>query len=82
MSLVASSDEETGHAHATILASKSTDHPGRVTYWNHLLEARRTHPLAYDREFSDWIWEHLEAVDARLGAQEVVTSSASPPQPQ
>lgn len=60
MAPIASTDEETGLAHATILVRAAAS-VKRVTYWNHLLEARTTHPLAYDEDVSGWLWRHLES---------------------
>ena len=51
---VASSAEEVGLAHATVLASPNAGRR-RVSYFNHLLEGRTSHPLAYEPELGAWI---------------------------
>ena len=62
---VASSAEEVGLAHATVLASPNAGRR-RVSYFNHLLEGRASHPLAYAPELGAWITSHLEEVAARV----------------
>jgi len=61
---VASSPEEVGLAHATVLASTNAGRR-RASYFNHLLEGRTAHPLAYEPELGAWITAHLEQVAAR-----------------
>ena len=51
---VASSAEEVGLAHATVLASHNAGRR-RVSYLNHLPEGRASHPLAYEPELGAWI---------------------------
>ena len=62
---VASSAAEIGLAHATVLASPNAG-CRRVTYFNHLLEGRTAHPLAYQTKLGRWITSHLEEVAARV----------------
>jgi hypothetical protein len=37
---------------------------GRAVYFNHLLEGRETHRLAYDTDLARWVWDFLEATAA------------------
>ena len=62
---VASSTAEVGLAHATVLASPNVGRR-RVSYFNHLLEGRASHPLAYRPELGRWITSYLEEVAARV----------------
>ena len=58
---IASSEAEAGLAHATVLASPNAGRR-RVSYFNHLLEGRLAHPLAYAPGLGAWISAHLNEV--------------------
>jgi len=76
---VASSAEEVGLAHATVLASPNAGRR-RVSYFNHLLEGRASHPLAYAPELGAWITSHLEEVAARVEEKARPKSQAGAPE--
>lgn len=76
---VASTAEEVGLAHATVLASPNAGRR-RVSYFNHLLEGRASHPLAYEPELGAWITSHLEEVAARVEAKARAESQAGAPE--
>jgi NAD(P)-dependent dehydrogenase (short-subunit alcohol dehydrogenase family) len=63
---VASSAAETGLAHATVLASPNALRR-RTSYFNHLLDGRLAHPLAYDVPLGAWTYDFLEGL--RLARQ-------------
>jgi len=64
--LVALTPEDCGRRHAQILASPNID-KSSLAYFNVLrLEARFTHPLAYDKEFQDWVWLLLQTTLDKL----------------
>eukprot|EP00634_Sargassococcus_sp_CCMP2135_P015604 CAMPEP_0198671512 /NCGR_PEP_ID=MMETSP1467-20131203/86464_1 /TAXON_ID=1462469 /ORGANISM="unid. sp., Strain CCMP2135" /LENGTH=348 /DNA_ID=CAMNT_0044408313 /DNA_START=90 /DNA_END=1133 /DNA_ORIENTATION=- len=50
---------DVGFLHLALAASSRRFFAGNVSYWNHLLEARPTHPLAYDQDLSEFVWKFL-----------------------
>eukprot|EP00937_MAST-01D_sp_MAST-1D-sp2_P005296 g5296.t1 len=72
LSFVAISAEQSGRLHIDMLTSPAVaaglqhattaadDNTPAVAFVNHLLEARRTHPLAYDGALSGFVWDFLE----------------------
>jgi hypothetical protein len=60
--LVALTPEECGSLHVQILVSPNVQ-VGRASYFNVLrLEGRKTNPLAYDLDLSNWLWSFLDDV--------------------
>ena len=56
---VAISAEESGRAHLDVLTSPKLTGAAAV-FANHLLETRLTHPLAYDEQFGEFVYDFLE----------------------
>lgn len=56
---VAMSEEESGSAHVIVLTSSNVGRH-RVSFFNHLLEGRKAHPVALDDELSAWVYEWLD----------------------
>eukprot|EP00928_Gymnodinium_smaydae_P087113 TRINITY_DN71446_c0_g1_i1.p1 TRINITY_DN71446_c0_g1~~TRINITY_DN71446_c0_g1_i1.p1 ORF type:complete len:378 (-),score=116.33 TRINITY_DN71446_c0_g1_i1:200-1333(-) len=55
----AQTEEECGLAHVQILASENVERQ-KVSYFNYLLEGRRSMELAYAKDFGLWLWDFLD----------------------
>ena len=62
---IAVSEEESGLAHVTVLASQNVGRHA-VSFFNHLLEGRKAHPVAQDDALSAWVFEWLESTTKGL----------------
>ena len=58
---IAISEQESGEAHVAVLSSPNVARR-RVSYFNHLLEAREAHELAYDEPLGAFVWDRLEGL--------------------
>jgi len=70
-----------GRAHLAIAASEYI-RKKPVSYWNHLLEGRRAHTLAYDPSLIEFVWDFLTntstALELNHSASAVQSSSKLP----
>lgn len=57
--LVSMSEEESGLIHVTVMCSDNVSRH-RVSFYNHLLEARHAHHVAMDNELSEWVYDWLD----------------------
>ena len=68
---IARSGVQAGRAHVAVLVSQNAAKKS-VSYFNHLLEGRETHYLAYDEQLSEgvyeWLDRRLEACQASIGS--------------
>jgi len=56
---VLNTESACGRIHATILSSENVE-KRQTTYFNFLLDGRKTINLAYDDDFGKWLWQTLE----------------------
>lgn len=59
------SEDESGTAHLAIAASPNC-RMRNVSYWNHLLESRATHPLAYNDALANYVFDFVDGTANRL----------------
>lgn len=62
---IAISEEDSGLAHVTVLTSTNVGRHA-VSFFNHLLEGRRAHPVALDDELSRYVYDWLENTSLSL----------------
>jgi len=55
------SEDECGRIHTLILTSENVD-KRPATFFNHLLEGRRSGDIAYEKQYGSWLWNELERI--------------------